>query len=84
MEILGEAGIDLPAAAIFKEETLQRFKDLAQVESDAVRYAVQLRAEQLGLKVGLSRKVEPPPDLIPGQVLDSYARDLPNITAPSR
>ena len=29
MDILGKAGIDLPAAAIFKEETLRRFKDLA-------------------------------------------------------
>jgi hypothetical protein len=79
MNILGEAGIDLPAAAIFKEAALRRFKDLAQVESDAVRYAVQLRAQRLGLKVGLSRKVEPPPDLIPGLVLDNYARDLPEL-----
>jgi hypothetical protein len=79
MDILGEAGIDLPAAAIFKEEALRRFNNLAQVESDAVWYAVQLRAERLGLKVGLSRKVEPPPDLIPSQVLDSYARDLPEL-----
>jgi hypothetical protein len=79
IDILGEAGIDLPAAAIFKEGAVRRFKDLAQVESDAVRYAVQLRAERFGLKVGLSRKVEPPPDLIPGPVLDDYARDLPEL-----
>jgi hypothetical protein len=52
---------------------------VAKVESDAARYAVQLRAERLSLKVGLSHKVEPPLDLIPGQVLDSYARDLPEL-----
>jgi hypothetical protein len=79
MDILGEAGMDLPTARILKDEALRRFKDLAQVESDAVRYAVQLRAERLGLKVGLSRQIEPPPTLIPGQVLDSYARDLPEL-----
>ena len=81
VDILAEAGIDtdMPAVGIFKEETLRRFKDLAQIESDAVRYAVQLRAERLGLKVGLPRQYEPPLDLIPGQVLDSYARDLPEL-----
>jgi hypothetical protein len=79
MDILGEAGLDLPAAAIFKEKALRRFNNLTQVESDAVRYAVQLRAEQLGLKVSLSRQVEPPPALIPGQVLDDYALDLPEL-----
>jgi len=79
LDILGEVSSDLPAALIFKDETLRRFKDLAKVESEAVRYAVQLRAERLGLMVGLSRKVEPPPDLIPGQVLDDDARDLPEL-----
>lgn len=79
MDILGEAGIDFPAASIFKDETLRRFKDLAKVESDAVRYAVQFRAERLGLKVGLPRQYGPPPDLIPDHVLDSYARDLPEL-----
>ena len=79
MDILGEAGMDLPTVTILKDEALRRFKDLAQVESDTVRYAVQLRAERLGLKVGLSRKVEPSPDLIPGQMLDDYARDLPEL-----
>ena len=79
LDILGEVSSDLPAALIFRDETLRRFKDLAKVESDAVQYAVQLRAERLGLKVGSSRKVEPPPDLISGQVLDIYARDLPEL-----
>ena len=79
LDIFGEVSSDLPAALIFRDETLRRFKDLAKVESEAVRYAVQLRAERHGLKVGLSRKIEPPPDLIPGQVLDSYARDLPEL-----
>jgi hypothetical protein len=32
IDILGEAGIDLPAAAIIKEETLRRFQGMAQVE----------------------------------------------------
>ncbi len=79
MDILGEAGIDLPIATIFKDETMRRFKDLAKVESDAVRYAVQLRAERLGLKVGLSRKYELPADLIPSNVLDDYAGDLSEL-----
>ncbi|NTU64208.1 MAG: ATP-binding protein, partial [Chloroflexi bacterium] len=79
LDILGEVSSDLPAALIFRDETLRRFRELAKVESEAVRYAVQLRAERLGLKVGLSRKVEPPLDLIPGQVLDKYARDLPEL-----
>jgi hypothetical protein len=32
LDILGETGIDLPAALIFKNETLRRFKGMAQVE----------------------------------------------------
>ncbi|CAG0937217.1 hypothetical protein TFLX_06136 [Thermoflexales bacterium] len=79
MDILEEAGADLPAALIFKDEALRRFNDLAKIESDAVRYAGQLRAERFSLKVGLSCKYEPPVDLIPGHVLDSYARDLPGL-----
>ena len=47
MDILGEAGIDLPAVTIFKEETMRRIKVLPQVESGVVRYAVRLRVEQL-------------------------------------
>lgn len=34
MDSRGEAGIDLPAAAIFKEEAFRRFNNLAQVESE--------------------------------------------------
>jgi hypothetical protein len=81
MDILAAAGVDtdLPAATIFKEEVLRRFKDLAKVESESVQYAVQLSAKRLGLKVGLAREVERPPDLIPGDVLDDYARDLPEL-----
>ncbi len=81
VDILAEAGLgtDLPAATIFKEEVLRRFKDLALVESEAVRYAVQLRAKRLGLKVGLSREVEPPPALIPGEALDRVADDLSEL-----
>jgi hypothetical protein len=79
LDILGEVSRDLPTALIFRDGTLRRFKELAKVESEAVHYVVQLRAERLGLKVGLSRKVEPPPDLISGQVLDDDARDLPEL-----
>jgi uncharacterized protein (UPF0147 family) len=69
----------LPAALNFKDETLRRFKELAKVESEAVQYAVQIRAERHGLMVGLSRRAEPPPALIPGPVLDNDAQDLPEL-----
>jgi hypothetical protein len=32
LDILGETGIDLPAALILKDETLRRFHGMAQVE----------------------------------------------------
>ena len=79
LDILDEAGFSLPAASDFKDETLRRFRDLAKIESDAVRFAVQKRAEGHDLNVGLTRRYEPPESLIPGSALDNYAYDLPEL-----
>jgi hypothetical protein len=74
MAILEEAGVDLPATLNFKDETLRRFKNWRRL--NRMRCGMPFNSERIRLKGNLPRQYEPLPDLIPGNVLDSYARDL--------
>jgi hypothetical protein len=56
---------------------MRRLKELARVDSAAVRNATLLRAQRLGTSLALS--YVPPEPLIPATDLDHYAYDLPEL-----
>jgi len=65
-----------PAQA-FESDVTRWLKELARVDSAAVRSAILLRAQRLGTSLALS--YVPPEPLIPATDLDRYAYDLPEL-----
>ena len=61
----------------FKADVTRWLKELARVDSDAVRNASLLRAQRLGTSLALS--YAPPEPLIPATDFDRYAYDLPEL-----
>lgn len=61
----------------FMADLIIRLKKLAEVDSDAVGYAVQQAAMRLGIKAGLVRDYQPPWPLMRPSTLEIHAQDLP-------
>jgi hypothetical protein len=61
----------------FKSDVTRWLKELARVDSDAVRNASLLRAQRMGTNLVFS--YVPPESIIPAADLDRYAYDLPEL-----